>query len=134
MGANRAMRRKQVREQMKEWVRTGQSEQAQRLIRNGITQKDLDKAYQEGHEAGYKVGTDKTLRTVYAGVVLELLDNGNTKDEAISFLRNLDNRLIVSIDAGEDIEEVFDKTGVRLMLKEDVERVRETEEVREEVI
>ena len=134
MGANRAMRRKQVREQMKEWVRTGQSEQAQRLIRNGITQKDLDKAYQEGHEAGYKSGTDKTLRTVYAGVVLELLDNGNTKDEAISFLRNLDNRLIVSIDAGEDIEEVFDKTGVRLMLKEDVERVRETEEVREEII
>ena len=31
------------------------------------------------------------------------------------------------IDAGEDIEEVFEKTGVMLMLKEDFDRVREVE-------
>lgn len=123
MGANRAMRRKQVREQMHEWVRMGKTEQMQRLTQNGITQKDLDECYNKGHEEGFKSGTDKTLRTVYAGVVLELLDSGNTEEEAISFLRNLDNRLITSIDAGEDIEEVFKRTGVRLMLKEDFERV-----------
>ena len=69
----------------------------------------------------------KALRTVYAGVVLELLDSGNTEEEAISFLRNLDNRLITSIDAQEDVEEVFEKTGVRLMLKEDFDRVKEVE-------
>jgi hypothetical protein len=56
-------------------------------------------------------------------VVLQLLEEGNTEDEAISFLRNLDERLIRSIDAGEDIEEVFEKTGVRLMLKEDFDRI-----------
>lgn len=128
MSINRAMRRQQVRNQMHEWVRTGRQEQVQRLVRNGITQKDLDEAFDKGHEAGYKQGTDKTLRTVYAGVVLELLDNGNTEDEAIGFLKALDNRLIASIDAGEDIEEVFERTGVRLMLKEDFERVREVAE------
>ena len=32
---------------------------------------------------------------------------------------------------GEDIEEVFDRTGVRLMLKEDFDRVKEVEEVEE---
>lgn len=123
MGANRAMRRKQVREQMHEWVRMGKAEQVQRLTQNGISQKDLDECYDKGHKDGFKVGTDKTLRTVYAGVVLELLESGNTEEEAISFLRNLDERLIRSIDAGEDIEEVFEKTGVRLMLKEDFDRI-----------
>ena len=123
MGANRAMRRKQVREQMHEWVRMGKTEQMQRLTQNGITQKDLDECYDKGHKDGFKTGTDKTLRTVYAGVVLQLLDEGNTEDEAISFLKSLDERLIRSIDAGEDIEEVFQKTGVRLMLKEDFDRI-----------
>ena len=125
MSMNRAMRRKQVRNQMHEWVRTGRQEQVQRLVRNGITQKDLDECYDKGHEEGYKQGTDKTLRTVYAGVVLQLLENGYTNDDAIRFLRDLDNRLITSIDAGEDIEEVFEKTGVLLMLKEDFDRVKE---------
>ena len=128
MGANRAMRRKQVREQMREWVRMDKTEQVRRLAQNGITQKDLDECYNKGHEEGYKQGTDKTLKTVYAGVVLELLDNGYENADAISFLRNLDNRLITSIDAGEDIEEVFEKTGIYLMLKEDFDRVKEIEQ------
>jgi hypothetical protein len=123
MGMNRAMRRKQIREQMHEWVRMGKVEQMQRLTQQGISQKDLDECYDKGHKDGFKTGTDKTLRTVYAGVVLQLLEEGNTEEEAISFLRNLDERLIRSIDAGEDIEEVFEKTGVRLMLKEDFDRI-----------
>jgi len=125
MGANRAMRRKQVREQMHDWVRMGQMEQVRTLTQNGITQKDLNESWDKGHEAGFKAGTDKTLRTVYAGVILELLDNGNTQEEAIAFLRSLDNRLIASISADEDIEEVFKRTGVLLMLKEDFDRVKE---------
>ena len=125
MGANRAMRRKQVREQMHDWVRMGQMEQVRMLTQNGITQKDLNESWDKGHEAGFKAGTDKTLRTVYAGVILELLDNGNTQEEAIAFLRSLDNRLIASISADEDIEEVFKRTGVLLMLKEDFDRVKE---------
>ena len=128
MGANRAMRRKQAREQMHEWVMTGKAEQVRRLTQNGITQKDLDECYDKGHEDGFKAGTDKTLRTVYAGIVLELLDSGNSREEAISFLKGVDNRLIASIDAGEDVEEVFQKTGVHLMLKEDFDRVKEVEQ------
>lgn len=128
MGMNRAMRRKQVRDQMHDWVRMGKAEQVQKLIRNGITQKDLDDCYDKGHAEGFKAGTDKTLKVVYAGIVLEMLDAGNSREEAISFLKGVDERLIRSIDAGEDIEEVFDKTGVKLMLKEDFDRVREVEQ------
>ena len=125
---NRAMRRKQIRDQMHDWVRMGKAEQVQKLIRNGITQKDLDECYDKGHAEGFKSGTDKTLKTVYAGIVLEMLDAGNSREEAISFLKGVDERLIRSIDAGEDIEEVFDKTGVKLMLKDDFDRVREVEQ------
>lgn len=125
MSMNRAMRRKQVREQMHDWVRTGEMEKARRLSQNGITKKDLQESYDKGHEEGYKAGTDRTLKTVYAGIMLELLDSGTEQSEAVRFLRNLDDRLVTSIDAGEDIEEVYKRTGIRLMLKEDLERVRE---------
>ena len=131
MGLNRAMRRKQVREQMHDWVRMGEMDKVRTLSKNGITQDDLKESYRKGHEDGYKAGTDKTLRTVYAGVVLLMLDTGADEATAISFLRDLDNRLITSISDGEDIEEVFDRTGVRLMLKEDFDRVKEVEEVEE---
>lgn len=129
MGANRAMRRKQARDQIRDWQKKGELEQARILTQNGFTRKDIEKSYAEGHEDGYKAGTDRTLRTVYAGVVLQMLDEGNTKEEAITFLRDLDNRIITSISAGEDVQEVFEKTGVQLMLKEDFDRVKEFEEV-----
>ena len=131
MGLNRAMRRKQVREQMHDWVRMGEMDKVRTLSKNGITRDDLNESYRKGHEDGYKAGTDKTLRTVYAGVVLLMLDTGADEATAISFLRDLDNRLITSISDGEDIEEVFVRTGVRLMLKEDFDRVKEVEEVEE---
>ena len=131
MGLNRAMRRKQVREQMHDWVRMGEMDKVRTLSKNGITRDDLNESYRKGHEDGYKAGTDKTLRTVYAGVVLLMLDTGADEATAISFLRDLDNRLITSISDGEDIEEVFDRTGVRLMLKEDFDSVKEVEEVEE---
>ena len=44
MGANRALRRQQEREQVREWKRQGRYEQVRSLQRNGITQKDLDDA------------------------------------------------------------------------------------------
>jgi hypothetical protein len=128
MGANRAMRRKQVREQMREWVRTGKEEQVRRLTQNGITQKDLDECFDKGHEEGYKQGTDRTLRVIYAGIILQMLDDGYTIDDTVQFLRNLDNRVMTSIDEKEDTEEVFMRTGIRLMLKEDFDRVREVEQ------
>ena len=116
---------------MHDWVRMGEMDKVRTLSKNGITRDDLNESYRKGHEDGYKAGTDKTLRTVYAGVVLLMLDTGADEATAISFLRDLDNRLITSISDGEDIEEVFDRTGVRLMLKEDFDRVKEVEEVEE---
>ena len=128
MGANRALRRKQARDQMHEWVRTGQAEQVRRLVQNGITQKDLDDCYDKGHLEGFRSGTEQALRTVYAGIVLEMLDAGNSREEALSFLKGVDERMLTSIDAGEDLDEVFKRTGVHLLLKDRFDRVREVAE------
>ena len=128
MGMNRAMRRKQIREQMHEWVNAGRMEQVRILTQQGISEKDLNDSYDKGYNNGYKDGTDRTMKVIYSGIVCCLLDMGNSKDEAIGFLKAVDNRLITSIDADEDIEEVLERTGIRLMLKEDFDRVREVAE------
>lgn len=128
MGMNRAMRRKQIREQMHEWVNAGRMEQVRILTQQGISEKDLNDSYDKGYNNGYKDGADRTMKVIYSGIVCCLLDMGNSKDEAIGFLKAVDNRLITSIDADEDIEEVLKRTGIRLMLKEDFDRVREVAE------
>ena len=62
---------------------------------------------------------------LYAACVLELLDAGNSREEALSFIKAVDNRVLVSIDEKEDITEVFNRTGIWLELKEDFDRIRE---------
>ena len=128
MGLNRAMRRKQEREQVREWRSKGQMQQAVDMMQNGIQKKHLDAEWDSGHKAGFQAGADRTLRVVYAACVLELLDAGNSREEALSFLKAVDNRVLVSIDADEDITEVFNRTGVWLELKSDTNRVQEVRE------
>ena len=50
MGAmNRQQRRRQEREQIRAWKEQGHYGQVLSLQRNGITEKDLDKAYKDGY-------------------------------------------------------------------------------------
>ena len=62
---------------------------------------------------------------VYAACVLELLDAGNSREEALSFLKAVDDRLVVSIDVQDDLEEVYERTGIWLELKSEINRVQE---------
>ena len=125
MGLNRQMRRQQERQTMKEWVRSPERVRMTKLAQNGITSEYADSEYQRGIKDGFRQGANRALKVVYAACVMELLDAGNSKEEALSFLKAVDNRALVSIDEKEDIEEVFNRTGVRLELKEDFDRVQE---------
>lgn len=125
MGLNRQMRRKRERETMREWVRSPERVRMAQLAKNGITSEYADEEYKRGIRDGFQQGANRALKVVYAACVLELLDAGNNRDEALSFLKAVDNRAMVSIDEKEDIEQVFERTGVRLELKEDFDRVRE---------
>lgn len=125
MGLNRQMRRQHERNQIREWRNKGQIQQAVDMMQNGIQKKHLDAEWDAGHKAGFEKGAEQALKTIYAACVLELLDAGNSKEEAISFVKAVDSRAMLSIDAKEDIEEVFKRTGVRLELKEELDRVQE---------
>lgn len=125
MSLNRAMRRKQERETMREWVRSPERVRMTKLAQNGITSEYADAEYKRGVKDGFQQGADRALKVVYAACVLEMLDAGNSREEALSFLKAVDNRALISIDEHEDIEEVYEKTGVRLMLRDEVNRVRE---------
>ena len=114
MGANRALRRQQEREQVREWKRQGRYEQVRSLQRNGITEKDLDLAYQNGYKDGYDKAATSFFRQMYAAIAKELHEAGNDPEEIVSFLHGVDHRFAVMFDADEEINDVFDLIGVRI--------------------
>lgn len=128
MSLNRQMRRQQERQAMREWVRMDDRQRAVQLAKNGITKEYADSEFTRGHRAGFEAGSHRSLMVVYAACVLELLDAGNSREEALSFLKAVDNRVLTSIDAEEDITEVFNRTGVHFEFKSNFDRIREVEQ------
>ena len=114
MGANRAMRRQQEREQVRAWKEQGRYGQIMSLRRNGIQEKDLDSAYKNGYEEGYKYASTAFFKLMYASIAKELHEAGNPTDEVIEFLQNVDHRVAIMFDADEEIDEVFNLIGVRM--------------------
>lgn len=124
MGANRQMRRQQERNQIRDWKAKGQYGQVMSLQRNGIQEKDLDSAYKDGYENGYKYAATGFFKLMYAAIAKEMHESGKDSDEIIEFLRNVDHRVAVMFDADEEIEEVFATVGVRLNVDQNaVDRV-----------
>ena len=124
MGANRAMRRHQQREQMREWVRSGQAERVRKLAQNGITHSDLDKAYKDGYGEGYLFASEAFMRRMYAAIAKELLEAGNSGDDVVSFLRGVDHRFAVIFDADEEIDDIYKQIGVRFVIDRNaIERI-----------
>ena len=114
MGANRAIRRQQERNQIREWKSQGRYNQVMSLQRNGIQEKDLDTAFKNGYDEGYKYASTAFFRLMYAAIAKELYESENGADEIITFLQNVDHRVAVMFDADEAIEEIFNLIGVRM--------------------
>lgn len=126
MGANRAMRRKQERDQIRAWKNAGQLEQVLSLQRNGITENDLNKAYKDGYNEGYMYAAEGFMRKMYAAMAKELIDAGNSRDDVISFVRGVDHRFAVMFDADEEIEDVYNLIGVHFNIdRTAIDRVQE---------
>ena len=113
MGANRALRRKQTREKMQEWVRMGEAEKVRILSANGIRPQDLDEQYKKGYEEGWITASEAFLRKMYAAIAKELIEAGNDREEVVSFVKGVDHRFAVMFDAEEEIEDVYDQLGLR---------------------
>jgi hypothetical protein len=120
MGAvNRQFRRQQQREKMREWVRDGTAERVRKLSVNGITAEDLTAYHKKGYEEGYLYASTAFMKKMYAAIAKELMEAGNDKDEIFSFIRAVDQRFAVMFDADEEIEDVFNSIGVRMVLQPD---------------
>ena len=122
MGVNRAMRRRQQRELMHDWVRTGKAEKVRRLQQNGLTQQDLDEYYQDGYKDGYEFAASGFFKVMYAAIAQDLHESGNGTDEILQFLQSVDHRVAVMFDADEEIEKVYQMLGVRLNVSKEIDR------------
>ena len=121
---NRQQRRKQEREQIREWKDQGRYGQVLSLQRNGITQKDLDAAYNDGYKEGYLFSAEAFMKRMYAAIAMELIEAGNPKDDVISFMHGVDHRFSVIFDADEEIDKVYDNIGVRFVIDRNaIERI-----------
>lgn len=125
MGAvNRQQRRKQERDQIREWKDQGRYGQVLSLQRNGITQKDLDSAYNDGYKEGYLFSAEAFMKRMYAAIAMELIEAGNPKDDVISFMHGVEHRFSVIFDADEEIDKVYDNIGVRFVIERNaIERI-----------
>lgn len=125
MGAvNRQQRRKQERDQIRAWKDQGRYGQVLSLQRNGITQKDLDVAYNDGYKEGYLFSAEAFMKRMYAAIAMELIEAGNPKDDVVSFMHGVDHRFSVIFDADEEIDKVYDNIGVRFVIDRNaIERI-----------
>jgi hypothetical protein len=126
MSVNRAFRRQQERQQIRDWKQAGQYNQVLRIQRNGITQQDLDKAYDDGYKAGYMFSATNFFKQMYASIAKELHESGNNTEGIVSFLHNVDRRFAVMFDADEEIEDVFNLIGIRMNIQSNsIDRINE---------
>ena len=128
MGAvNRTQRRKQERDQIRAWKDQGRYGQVLSLQRNGITQNDLDAAYNDGYRNGYLFSAEAFMKRMYAAMAMELIEAGNPKDDVISFVRGVDHRFSVIFDEDEEIDKVYDSIGIRFIIDRNaIDRVEVT--------
>lgn len=125
MGLNRAMRRRESRQKMQEWVRDGTAERVRKLSVNGITQEDLDEQHKKGYEEGYMYASTAFFKSMYAAIAKELAESGNSNDDILYFLHSVDHRVAVMYDADDEIEDVFKQIGVRLNVYNALDRIEE---------
>ena len=119
------MRRKQQTELVRDFYRKSKNEQLNHLYQNGITQKDLDANYDKGFEQGYKLAGTDAIESIYAGCAKVLADAGNSKDEVLAFLKQVDDFVMASLGGKEDLEQLLHEYGIQLVFKDTLERVQE---------
>lgn len=110
---------------VKEFYALSLDEQKARLIRNGITQKDLDQMYEKGFKDGYKIAGENAIQSIYAGCAKVLSDAGNPKDDVLDFLKSVDDFVLASLGSEDDLKQLLDEYGIELEFKETLERVQQ---------
>lgn len=125
--SSREIRRQKARENrntLAEIRLTPEDELRLKFFRNGITEKDVQTAYEKGTEEGRKFAEDFAFHTIYAAFLITMIDkHGMDADEAVDLLIEMDHQVIVCVEDSELVDEAYEKTGVELRWEDAVGRI-----------
>lgn len=125
--SSREVRRQKAREDRKELLKiplTPQEELRLKFFRNGITEKDVQKAYEDGIRQGRKFAEDFAFHSIYAAFLITMIDHhGMGMDEAVDLLREMDHQVVLCAEDQELADEAYEKTGVELNWNDAIERI-----------
>lgn len=94
------------------------------FYRNGITEADVQKAYEDGLQEGRKFAEDFAFHTIYAAFLITMIEkHGMDADKAVDTLIEIDRQVVVCVEDEELADEAFRKTGVELHWDDAVERI-----------
>ena len=125
---NRAQRRAMMRQQtgkMKALIADYSKQQRiAGLIQNGITADDLQKEYERGRADGFKDASWPIIKSCYAGICVALHDKfGFGQQRCLRALKAVDENILYALNHQELVDEMLEKTGIRLNLDEPFDRV-----------
>lgn len=123
--SNRASRRAENKKKNRYQRMTVEQKQIA-MMKNGISPKDLQEAYEQGYNEGVKRASDYSLKDAYAGFLMAAHEEfGFGHKRCKRLLYAADQRVVNSLASNEAIEEVFRKVGVSINFF-DPDRITET--------
>lgn len=111
---NRASRRSD-KKKLSRYQRMNPVQKEIAMIKNGITQKDLDDAYRRGYNEAVDITSNFCLKDAYAAFLLaahEEFGFGHARCKRL--LHAADNKVVNSLSSDEAIDEVFKTLGLRV--------------------
>lgn len=125
--SSREMRRQQQRHDrntLTEIRLTPEEELRLKFFRNGITEKDVQKAYEQGLQEGRRFTEDFTFHAIYAAFLITMIDHhGMDPDQAVDMLIEMDRQVILCAEDQELVDEAYEKTGIELHWDDAVGRI-----------
>ena len=107
------------------YMRISPEEAKKRLLKNGITNADLEKNYELGRMDGYKQGADSASLAIYAAIALaanELYGFGSKRCKDLIYA--VDQFVTYAITSKELADEVFERFGINLNPDDPIERIQ----------
>ena len=127
MAQNRQQRRaakKAAPKKKPDWTKLTREERQEKLFRNGITDKDLKKAFDDGYKAGFTETSDSVIKTIYAAICLALNDEfGFGRDRCARALNRTDYHVLNTLTSQEIVDDVYNRMKLAIYFKEPFDRV-----------
>lgn len=127
---NRAQRRQAMREQVGRSRALLQdydkAQRVERLMTQGISPADLEKAHADGFDEGYRMAGMSMIRAAYSAAALGLHEDfGFGRKRVVRALNAMDRHIAAMITGDELRDEVAERLGFEINFNEGVNRVEE---------